>query len=855
MFSTYCSHITKPVILFSILLLTACGGGGGSAQKSTTTPKARSITPSSDYSVQRKTNGYRYYPQHSSTGADEAYKRGWTGRGQLILITEPASRTNPKKSAFRRSDEYTTRLESAYISNGGKFITDTNADNHGTDHGDMVAQLSIGKQYGIAPEATVNPYTFRQGDSASLNTVLKHYFEKSNYEKEAVAISNSWESVQSIDNIEYYNSTADDIGLTPEQKRNVRRYYKDAQTSLGISEAEALAKLIKIKDIFKNKNAFSNVGTRYSKLNCTNLKKMKNDMDAGFTLKYRNALGVESDIDADTLEELTTLECKKIASNKYTLNDVKRLLPNLVSTLSNFINCKKNPSTAGCSANMKDIPIVLFAAGNDGADNPSLTSSAIHLSTNLATLKEYWLAIVNIDADTDQLAQSSNKCGIAKSYCIGAYGDNAKIKVPAYRDKGSGTSAATPVVAGGLAVIKHAFPSKDNAWVRKRMLATASHETATGQRLKDRDGTVVTPTVDHTVAGINKKLSNEFGYGIMRLDLATSPISPPRMITSGRKFKVASSAPERNSKILSHPMFGDSIKRTFSSMKSYVFDSMQAEFKRNLGEYVSVPSYDPMSVYMTFTPQKTFLAKNVINVRYAYSMNSISNYKFQQKILSLPFASDNDIALSYTSGTPSHGTIQASFSKDTDRQSIQITMPKSSFIDYSIGILNEKNYILGSKISGGFGTRTQASTTYIMAKKPLQYNGWSLSASTVQSFTSVKNLNGVLKDKSDIHTSAYSLDATKNYKSGQFGISLHQPLRVERSIMQTTYVSAIDSKGNLSYKTQTFNASPSGRHIALEMFYKPTDSHLSIRSYYANDAGHIKGKTDYGIVVQYKKTF
>jgi subtilase-type serine protease len=84
---------------------------------------------------------------------------------------------------------------------------------------------------------------------------------------------------------------------------------------------------------------------------------------------------------------------------------------------------------------------------------------------------------VNIDAKTNKvaLADFSNQCGAAADWCMTAPGVNIYSAVPmnAYGEM-SGTSMAAPLVAGGAAVLRQAFPYMTARQIIEVLLTTAT---------------------------------------------------------------------------------------------------------------------------------------------------------------------------------------------------------------------------------------------------------------------------------------------------------------------------------------------------------------------------------------------
>lgn len=165
--------------------------------------------------------------------------------------------------------------------------------------------------------------------------------------------------------------------------------------------------------------------------------------------------------------------------------------------------------------------VYVWAAGNAGAEagtGESATSVEIvaGLPVRIPELRGHTLAVVATDPN-GRIADFSNRCGIAKEFCLAAPGVDVTGPVPGFYCPGgteecyltfteSGTSAAAPFVTGGIALLAQHYRNQlGNDVIVKRILQTA-----------DKNGLY--------------QDSDVYGQGFLDLDAATRPVGEIRML-------------------------------------------------------------------------------------------------------------------------------------------------------------------------------------------------------------------------------------------------------------------------------------------------------------------------------------
>ena len=205
-----------------------------------------------------------------------------------------------------------------------------------------------------------------------------------------------------------------------------------------------------------------------------------------------------------------------------------------------------------------------------------------------------------------ELASFSNRCGIAAPWCIAAPGVDVPVAYFGPEDPADpfasglaspsrgqerlpGTSFAAPLVAGGLAVLKHQFRGQlGNEALLGRLYATADKG---GPAAPDEvSGPGVCPAHLDTDGDLSScELSSTHGQGIMDLDAATRPVGEVRAAMGSRLAQRGVSF--AGSGLGSSAAVGDALALGLAGQELALFDTLDAPFWMSLGSLVQPASY------------------------------------------------------------------------------------------------------------------------------------------------------------------------------------------------------------------------------------------------------------------------
>ena len=216
--------------------------------------------------------------------------------------------------------------------------------------------------------------------------------------------------------------------------------------------------------------------------------------------------------------------------------------------------------------------ISVFAAGNDGEDQPSAECQAMAYNSDISAVSVCVVAVSysTLGTDNGYLASFSNKCGKVSSYCIAAPGD----RIYSLTDNGSytfasGTSMAAPMVSGGLAVIMQEFDTLTPAQVVNRLLTTANDSGEYSQ-------------------------TSIYGHGLMNLNAATTAVAKLQTINGSNLLDDPNTSYNDlvNNSFTSSAAFSNALSSALNGQTMEVYDSFdRANFDVAIDSFFTSGSY------------------------------------------------------------------------------------------------------------------------------------------------------------------------------------------------------------------------------------------------------------------------
>ncbi len=540
--------------------------------------------------------------------------------------------------------------------------------------------------------------------------------------------------------------------------------------------------------------------------------------------------------------------------------------------------------------------ITVFAAGNDGEDQPSAECQTMAYNTDISAVSVCVVAVSHSSLGTDNgyLASFSNKCGKVSSYCIAAPGD----RIYSLTESGSytfasGTSMAAPMVSGGLAIIMEEFSSLTPAQVVSRLLSTANDSGEYSQ-------------------------TSIYGHGLMNLNAATAAVGSLQTINGSNLLDDPNTSYNDlvNNSFLSSAAFSNALNAALNNQTMEVYDSFdRANFKVNLSDFFSSGSYISQNTIQNHLARLQPKQKNEDSFKNLFGNFSVE-YEGDYLKSSLFQTSGDFIALGYNQSTNNfENSINplSSFFNDSQfgnkylenpyfyvgsgEDYFMSFNPNNSFgidtftnqnssdygfslnfnpilsggnhevvgdLQFVLGTNYEENKFLNSTSSGVFATGDMSSTNFtgLKYKKNIS-NELTFIGSGFAGYTHIdRAANSYINGSSPIMTSSFTVGLTKSNflkEKQNIGFFINQPQRVENGNISLRLPTSSDRDRTVTYNDLSVDLEPNARQLNLDIIFNKeiTDkSNLSANITHVKNGDHSSASESQNFIsLYYKRTF
>ena len=440
------------------------------------------------------------------------------------------------------------------------------------------------------------------------------------------------------------------------------------------------------------------------------------------------------------------------------------------------------PSAENCVADPGDP-----SEGHYDATSPNALGGAVAL---LPELQGHNVVVAAL-AEDGSIADYSNRCGVAADWCIAAPGSG--IIGAYFGPQGTGiargvggTSYASPLVTGGLALMKQLFRNQlSHRELVTRLFATADK----GGRYTD---------------------SASYGQGALDLGAAVSPVGTPRVRTGNRIDNPGQSI--QTTRLRLGSALGDGFSRAAAGLELAAFDELGAPFwfeLPGLTDLADTPSAlerlrELMTSSGTAADPKSPTLNSLLDLAGATTSTRVASG------LELSFSDPSQRP------TPGLGNPEPGMGAMLSWQPRPFGVRQGQLLTAArIGWLGEEETLLGSKAGGGFG-QLAAATLISGFELRFQAGGWDLAAAAELGWTLAELGGGIITDLSGLVSSTFSLHATRRLTgTDRLTLSLSQPPRLEQGLATLRLPIGRTQGGRVRYRSVAAELTPSGRELNL----------------------------------------
>lgn len=568
-----------------------------------------------------------------------------------------------------------------------------------------------------------------------------------------------------------------------------------------------------------------------------------------------------------------------------------------------------NAVTAAANAGV----IVVISAGNDSNPNPddfALVANNAGVQKQ-AVLRDGTTANVGMviiagshDQDGVTLSHFSNAAGTGQNHYLAALGDSVQtINQNGQAVLGSGTSFATPQIAGAAALLAQAFPNLTGAQIVQLLFDSAVDLGATG-----------TDAV--------------YGRGKLSLTRAFSPQGQTSLSSSSASVSLTSNgslgAPMGDAGLSANALGGaiilDGYSRAFALdiQRTLSRTPVNRSLASRLSGFAQGFSGGSGQVMVSVTvDRRTDASQPWIGLAQAnLSAADARAARATAGFIASRIAPGTDIAFGFSQGGVGiadqlSGQVTPAFLIARDplstpgfenrpgdamairhmvgRMGVTMTMERGDVVSWSLrqrdrspygigtirldrafgplrlelglGVMQEKDSLLGSRLGPVFGIAGSTTRLADAGASLKLFEGWSLSATARQGWTSA-DVGGGLVNRVNIVTRGFAIDLAGSgvlAANDRFGLRVAQPLRVEKGSLGLAVPVAYDyATGQSSIEARRMSLTPSGRELDVEASYgiPMLGGWVDANAYWRRDPGHIAAaRNETGAALRWRASF
>ena len=454
-------------------------------------------------------------------------------------------------------------------------------------------------------------------------------------------------------------------------------------------------------------------------------------------------------------------------------------------------------------------------------------------------LRGHSIAVVAVDR-SGEIADYSNRCGIAAEWCLAApggprddpekpddpddtnfiwgafFGPDGRggIEVPARGYiRVAGTSFAAPMVAGGLAVMKSIFRDQlSNTELVTRLFVTANK----GGKYADR---------------------SIYGQGLMDLAAATYPVGST-MVAGGATVSDGG-VDLRLTSLRLGGAFGDALGASLAGQELAAFDALGAPFWFRLTDLTGntpVPSsLLRLHELMEEAPIRQWIGGQLTTLRPGRAGGAVErdlgygrlrfgfletptgveggHFMLARHATTLTLTGANGMAATAFTTSGAAGRAPTSGAALSWR-------PFDVPVGFRAGWLNERGTLLGTAAAGAFGSLS-ADAAFAGIETGFAVGTWRLSADAELGTAIPRLRGGMMTRMSSLTTSAFALHATRRLTNGgSVRVSVSQPLRVEAGRAALSVPIGRTKSGAVLRSSLAADLTPSGRQMNVSAYWR-----------------------------------